>query len=85
MFVLLNRCSRLGLTSLAYLWRREQAPLLKEMVDCGVDAVLIKVAALGLVPHKHLGLTLGQILPHMLKMVKTLRRNYSTQLSGKGF
>ena len=41
-------CLRLGLTPLAYLWRREQAELLQEMVDCGMHAILIKVAALGM-------------------------------------
>lgn len=40
-------CARLDLVSLAYLWRREQQELLGEMIDCGVSAVLIKVAALG--------------------------------------
>lgn len=38
-----NVCERLGLTSLAYLWRRPQSMLLEEMVDAGVDAVLVKV------------------------------------------
>lgn len=38
-----NVCGRLGLTSLAYLWRRPQSPLLAEMVDAGLDAVLVKV------------------------------------------
>ena len=38
-----NVCGRLGLTSLAYLWRRSQSPLLAEMVEAGVDAVLVKV------------------------------------------
>ena len=38
-----NVCGRLGLTSLAYLWRRPQSELLNEMVDAGVDAVLVKV------------------------------------------
>ncbi|XP_066280643.1 uncharacterized protein [Branchiostoma lanceolatum] len=63
-----NVCSRLGLTSLGYLWRRDQQELLQEMIDARVHAILIKVAALGLDPDKHLGLTLQQIYPHMLKM-----------------
>lgn len=41
------RCSRLGLVSLAYLWRRNQAELLQEMIESGVKAVLIKVASMG--------------------------------------
>jgi len=40
-------CSRLGLTSLAYLWHRNQRELLKEMIDCKLKAIVIKVAALG--------------------------------------
>lgn len=37
------RCTRLNLTSLAYLWRRDQAELLQEMIDCQLDAIIIKV------------------------------------------
>ena len=40
-------CVRLGLVSLAYLWRRDQEELLLEMVEAGVHAILIKVAAMG--------------------------------------
>ena len=65
----LFRCSRLGLVSLAYLWRRDQGDLLQEMIDSGVEAVVIKVAALGLDPTKHLGMRLVEIQPHLLKMV----------------
>lgn len=38
-----NRCSRLKLIPLVYLWRREQAELLQEMIDCQIDAIIIKV------------------------------------------
>ena len=41
------RCQRLGLVALSFLWRRNQEDLLKEMIDCGVKAIIIKVAALG--------------------------------------
>ena len=34
--------------SLAYLWQRDQADLLQEMIDAGVKAVLIKVASMGM-------------------------------------
>ncbi|XP_005099215.1 diphthine--ammonia ligase isoform X2 [Aplysia californica] len=63
-----NVCQRLGLVALSYLWRRNQEQLLKEMIDCGLRAIIIKVAALGLVPSKHLGMELSEIFPHMLKM-----------------
>jgi len=38
----------LGLSSLAYLWRRDQSELLSEMISAGIEAVLIKVAAMGM-------------------------------------
>lgn len=34
---------------LAYLWRRDQKELLQEMIQCGLKAMIIKVAALGAV------------------------------------
>jgi len=42
-----NVCSRLGISSLAYLWRRDQQELLSEMISSRIEAVLIKVAAMG--------------------------------------
>ncbi|CBN78880.1 conserved unknown protein [Ectocarpus siliculosus] len=58
-----NVCGRLGLTSLAYLWRRPQSPLLAEMVEAGLNAVLVKVASFGLEPSKHLGRSLARLRP----------------------
>ncbi|XP_041354592.1 diphthine--ammonia ligase-like [Gigantopelta aegis] len=75
-----NVCQRLNLTSLSYLWRREQETLLKEMIDCHIEAIIIKVAALGLEIDKHLGKTLEQIYPHMVKMNKT----YGLNVCGEG-
>lgn len=40
-------CARVGLTSLAFLWRLPQAPLLRAMIDSGVEAIIVKVAAMG--------------------------------------
>ena len=40
--------SVLGLTSLAPLWQRSQRPLLQEMIDADMGAILIKVASMGL-------------------------------------
>lgn len=34
-------CSRLGLVSLAYMWKREQSLLLQEMVRCDCQSILI--------------------------------------------
>eukprot|EP00466_Bigelowiella_natans_P015110 jgi/Bigna1/33495/e_gw1.2.107.1 len=61
-----NVCDRLGLVSLAYLWQRDQSDLLREMVfDAGIDAVLVKVASMGLNPHKHLGKSLKDLYPFL--------------------
>ena len=54
-------CVRLGLTVLAYLWQRDQADLLEEMISAGIQSVLVKVACLGLAS-KHLGKRFGKIL-----------------------
>lgn len=72
-------CLRLGLTPLAFLWRRDQEELLQEMVDTGVEAVLVKVACLGL-DRKHLGLTLAECQAHLGK----LARQYGVNVCGEG-
>ena len=54
-------CARLGLTSLALMWRREQRELLQSMVGAGVDAIVVKVAAMGLTPTKHLGRSIAEL------------------------
>ena len=43
-----NVCTRLELTCLAYLWQRDQKELLAEMIEAGLTAVVIKVAAIGI-------------------------------------
>ncbi|RZF36193.1 hypothetical protein LSTR_LSTR012817, partial [Laodelphax striatellus] len=75
-----NVCSRLGLVALAYLWRRDQAELLQEMIDCNVEAVIIKVAALGLDPSKHLGKKISELQPHLVKM----NEKYGLNICGEG-
>ncbi|KTG37412.1 hypothetical protein cypCar_00028711 [Cyprinus carpio] len=40
-----NVCARLQLQPLAYLWRRDQAELLREIISSDLHAVVIKVAA----------------------------------------
>ncbi|KAI9562364.1 putative diphthine--ammonia ligase [Daphnia sinensis] len=66
-----NVCGRLGLVSLSYLWQRDQEELLEEMIGSGMNAILIKVAALGLDPKKHLGRSIQQC------------QNELTELKGK--
>lgn len=64
-----NVCSRLGLVSLAYLWRRNQTELLQEMINNQVVAILIKTAGMGLFPQKICGKTLAQVQPLLEKLV----------------
>ncbi|XP_026494631.1 uncharacterized protein LOC113399662 isoform X2 [Vanessa tameamea] len=75
-----NVCQRLGLVSLAYLWRRNQKELLQEMIASGVEAIIIKVAALGLDPRIHLGMTIKEIQPHLLVM----QEKYGLNICGEG-
>ena len=43
-----NLCSRLNLTSLAYLWARDQKQLLLDMIKDDMDSLIIKTCTLGL-------------------------------------
>jgi len=64
----MNSCRRLGLTPLCFLWQRNQAELLSEMIAAGMEAILIKVAGIGLTK-AHLGKTLAQMEPTLVKLV----------------
>ncbi|XP_077945706.1 diphthine--ammonia ligase isoform X2 [Gasterosteus aculeatus] len=75
-----NVCSRLGLQPLAYLWRRDQESLLSEMISSDLHAVLIKVAAFGLDPEKHLGKPLADMEPYL----KQLSQKYGVHICGEG-
>lgn len=75
-----NVCNRLQLISLAYLWRRDQTELLQEMIDSQVCAIIIKVAALGLMPDRHLGKSLKEMQPYLLKM----KEKYGLNVCGEG-
>uniref|UniRef100_A0A8C6WV99 Diphthine--ammonia ligase n=1 Tax=Neogobius melanostomus TaxID=47308 RepID=A0A8C6WV99_9GOBI len=75
-----NVCSRLGLQPLAYLWRRDQESLLSEMVSADLHAILIKVAAVGLDPEKHLGKSLAEMQPYL----KQLSKKYGVHICGEG-
>ncbi|KAG0165077.1 diphthine--ammonia ligase, partial [Apophysomyces sp. BC1034] len=72
-------CKRLGLTSLAYLWQRDQRELLSEMASAGVNAILIKVAAMGLKP-VHLGKSIGEMYPLLCAM----NEKYDLHVCGEG-
>ncbi|KZW04104.1 hypothetical protein EXIGLDRAFT_15336 [Exidia glandulosa HHB12029] len=60
-------CRRLGLTPLCYLWQRDQRELLSEMIEAGMECILIKVAGIGLTT-KHLGKTLAEMQPTLWKL-----------------
>ncbi|KAF5387982.1 hypothetical protein D9615_000523 [Tricholomella constricta] len=72
-------CQRLGLTPLCYLWNRDQAELFTEMISAGMEAILIKVAGIGLTT-KHLGKTLAQMQPTLVK----LNQLYGAHICGEG-
>ena len=72
-------CSRLGLTSLAYLWQRDQEELMGEMCSTNMDARIIKVAAIGL-DDSDLGKSLKQIQPKLLQ----INRQFGVHICGEG-
>ncbi|NP_001385333.1 diphthine--ammonia ligase isoform 4 [Gallus gallus] len=73
-------CRRLNLQPLAYLWRRKEEILLKEMISSNIEAIIIKVAAFGLDPDKHLGKTLDQMEPYLLEVSE----KYGVHICGEG-
>ncbi|KAJ6837751.1 diphthine--ammonia ligase isoform X1 [Iris pallida] len=73
-------CARLGLVSLAYLWKQDQTFLLEEMIRRGIKAITIKVAAMGLHPSKHLGKELSDLQAHLLQM----KELYGLNVCGEG-
>ncbi|XP_061467509.1 diphthine--ammonia ligase isoform X2 [Rhineura floridana] len=73
-------CKRLNLQPLAYLWRQNQETLLKEMISSNIQAIIIKVAAFGLDPDKHLGKTLDEMEPYLLELSK----KYGVHICGEG-
>ncbi|KAJ6486394.1 hypothetical protein C8R47DRAFT_521061 [Mycena vitilis] len=72
-------CRRLSLTPLCYLWQRDQGELMTEMIAAGMEAILIKVAGIGLTV-KHLGKTLTQMEPTFIK----LNNLYGAHICGEG-
>ncbi|GMI79146.1 hypothetical protein like AT3G04480 [Hibiscus trionum] len=73
-------CSRLGLVSLAYLWKQDQSLLLQEMITNGIMAITVKVAAMGLDPAKHLGKEIAFLKPYLHK----LKDLYGINVCGEG-
>ncbi|KAH7543322.1 hypothetical protein FEM48_Zijuj02G0172000 [Ziziphus jujuba var. spinosa] len=73
-------CSRLGLVSLAYLWKQDQSLLLQEMIANEIVAITVKVAAMGLDPVKHLGKEIAFLQPYLHKLNKL----YGINVCGEG-
>ncbi|KAE8212829.1 hypothetical protein CF327_g3565 [Tilletia walkeri] len=69
----------LQLTPLTYLWQRSQDELLDEMVKAGINAVLIKVAGIGL-DERDLGKSLAQMQPKL----RWLNASYGAHVCGEG-
>lgn len=72
-------CARLGMTSIAYLWGREQTALLDEMIANDLNAVLIKTAVVGLGPKD-----LGKSLKEMRDKLFDLKEKYQINVCGEG-
>ncbi|WVQ79838.1 hypothetical protein IAT38_001938 [Cryptococcus sp. DSM 104549] len=72
-------CSRLGLTSLSYLWQSEQSPLLDRMLSSGVEAVLVKVAGVGLGAE-----VVGKSLGEVRGLLARLETKYGSHPAGEG-
>ncbi|XP_041668097.1 diphthine--ammonia ligase isoform X2 [Cheilinus undulatus] len=75
-----RKCLRLSLQPLAYLWRQDQDSLLSAMISSDLHAILIKVAAFGLDPEKHLGKPLADMEPYL----KQLSQKYGVHVCGEG-
>lgn len=72
-------CARLGLVSIAPLWRIDQTRLLQEQLDSGVESILVKVASMGLTP-AHLGKTIRELQPYF----EELRVKFGFNVCGEG-
>jgi diphthine-ammonia ligase len=57
------------LISLGYLWRKDQKELLQEMIDHGMEAILVKIASMGLKPHVHLGRSIADLYGQFMELV----------------
>lgn len=62
------------------MWRRPQQELLDEMIATGMEAVLVKVAAMGLDPARHLGKTIGA----MRNRLVDLHAKFELHVCGEG-
>lgn len=75
-------CKRLGLTPLSYLWQRRQEEILADMEYVGLDARIVKVAAMGLDGEKWLW---RNVVERSRRMVlEELERKWGVHVAGEG-
>ncbi|KAL3998507.1 Diphthine--ammonia ligase [Acanthocheilonema viteae] len=74
-----NVCRRLNLESLTYLWNSDEAVLFNEIISSGIEAIIVKVAALGL-STEHLGKSLSE----MKDILLDLSTRYGVHICGEG-
>jgi diphthine-ammonia ligase len=72
-------CQHLGLVSLAMLWQRDQDELLNEMIEIGINAVLVKVASMGLTSRM-----LGQSIAALQSSFRRLHSEFGFNVCGEG-
>jgi diphthine-ammonia ligase len=70
---------RLGLSVLSYIWGKDQIDLVTDMMYCGIDAIIIKTATMGL-DRKHLGKSLKELFP----MLIDLKKKWDINVAGEG-
>lgn len=75
-------CERLGLTSLSYLWQRKQEEILEEMNNVGLDARVVKVAAVGLEPEKWIWRNVADVRNR--RLLEGLQRKWGVHVAGEG-
>jgi diphthine-ammonia ligase len=74
-----NLCSRLGLTSLAYLWMRDQKELLLDMIKDGMNSLIIKTCTMGL-EKGDLMKSIKELQPKLFE----LEKKYQVNVCGEG-
>jgi len=74
-----NICQRLKIRMLAYLWDEDQDLLLQRMIDSNFEAILVKVACMGLTK-EHVGQSIRDMQEHLRK----LHNDYGANVCGEG-
>lgn len=74
-----NLCARLSIGMLAYLWNVDQDELLQRMIDDNFNAILIKVACIGLGKSD-----VGKSIKEMQPKLRLLQQQYQVNICGEG-